>query len=333
MEGRKALDQLVRTTDRNVDAIVSEVWVSVRNLPPGEIVAALRASSRDMVRDLVQRIGDGMRGAAEVGSESAAGSLSAATGIEAAALPGSGVADSIAARLIARGGADGLPLSQRLHRMTATYRGELDQAIAAGIRNGDGAFALAQRLHEGAKAGVPPDPALIQEARALIRQMGANGGPEAAAEASRLASRIGEYTRTLEGPAHAGMRPGWEELAKRIERAATTGRAETIDSAVKWWSYDKTQYQAKVIARTEMVDATTRAFEARAEESGLVERLIWRITDDTACEDCQALDGEEFGFGDGERPPLHPNCRCRMENRIDRKAAIERLVSGALSAA
>jgi len=70
---------------------------------------------------------------------------------------------------------------------------------------------------------------------------------------------------------------------------------------------------------------------------------VWRIADEKACDACKALDGKAAGDGwdpdhgsevdryvktvDGGykrtggakvgRPPLHPNCRCRIEQVPD----------------
>jgi SPP1 gp7 family putative phage head morphogenesis protein len=39
--------------------------------------------------------------------------------------------------------------------------------------------------------------------------------------------------------------------------------------------------------------------------------------DDATCEECGALDGEEFPIGEGEQPPIHFNCRCVRVPVID----------------
>lgn len=45
--------------------------------------------------------------------------------------------------------------------------------------------------------------------------------------------------------------------------------------------------------------------------SDIFEMEQWVATlDDATCEECAALDGEEFPVGQGEQPPVHFNCRC-----------------------
>jgi len=40
----------------------------------------------------------------------------------------------------------------------------------------------------------------------------------------------------------------------------------------------------------------------------------WRTTwDEHTCDQCKALDGQEFEEGKGPHPPLHPFCRCRRQ--------------------
>jgi len=318
----------MRAAGADLDRLADAVWREVSALPLEDRMAALRSLGSDLVKATTDRIAAAMRAAANVGSSTTEAALAQATGL--AEIPGADVAERIAARLVARGGVGGLPLSQRVHRMTATFRANLDGVIAQGLRDGKGAFSIAERIREAGLAGRPPEPALVRQATSLVRRMGDGGGPEAWAEAQRLADDARRHAARLLGEQRlvgGGMRPAWEEFAKRLERAATTGNAEVLDKACRWWAHDKQQYHAKVIARTETMDAYATALEQRAKDSGLVEKLVWRVADDTACEDCLALDGQEFDPG-GPHPhcPLHPNCRCGWEHKIDRNAALDEIV-------
>lgn len=56
----------------------------------------------------------------------------------------------------------------------------------------------------------------------------------------------------------------------------------------------------------------------------------WVATlDDATCEECGALDGEEFPVGEGEQPPLHFNCRCVRVPSIDGKTLGDRPANAA----
>lgn len=45
-------------------------------------------------------------------------------------------------------------------------------------------------------------------------------------------------------------------------------------------------------------------------------RYVW-VTEDGACEECQAMDGTEYDNPDDAPIPLHPNCKCRIEEIVD----------------
>lgn len=45
-------------------------------------------------------------------------------------------------------------------------------------------------------------------------------------------------------------------------------------------------------------------------------KYVW-VAEDGACEDCQAMDGTEYDNPDDAPIPLHPNCKCRIEEIAD----------------
>lgn len=45
-------------------------------------------------------------------------------------------------------------------------------------------------------------------------------------------------------------------------------------------------------------------------------RYVW-VAEEGACDDCQAMDGTEYDNPDDAPIPLHPNCKCRIEEIAD----------------
>lgn len=45
-------------------------------------------------------------------------------------------------------------------------------------------------------------------------------------------------------------------------------------------------------------------------------RYVW-VAEDGACDDCQAMDGTEYDYPDDAPFPLHPNCKCKIEEFYD----------------
>ena len=85
------------------------------------------------------------------------------------------------------------------------------------------------------------------------------------------------------------------------------------------------RYRAEIIARSETSRAANEAALDAYRQSGVVERKVWMTAPD-CCDICAALDGKvvaledtyfDDDYGDGEGPPLHPNCRCAVAADID----------------
>ena len=67
-------------------------------------------------------------------------------------------------------------------------------------------------------------------------------------------------------------------------------------------------YSAYRIARTETAHAQIQGQADKYKEIGFT-KAIWLATD--ACEECEALDGQEFSLDEIQRMlPRHPNCTC-----------------------
>lgn len=65
-----------------------------------------------------------------------------------------------------------------------------------------------------------------------------------------------------------------------------------------------------LIARTEVITASSKGNEDGYRELG-VEKVEWYTAlDERTCEECMALHGTIYPIGEGERPALHPQCRC-----------------------
>jgi len=75
---------------------------------------------------------------------------------------------------------------------------------------------------------------------------------------------------------------------------------------------ETTRREAEAIVRTAVGHTSNHASEITYEENAdLLKGVAWLATLDTAtCPACGALDGKVFDVGEGERPPLHFNCRC-----------------------
>ena len=125
-----------------------------------------------------------------------------------------------------------------------------------------------------------------------------------------------KYSGEIEGTSYdelkAKLLEGWEagesipDLTKRVN--------EIFDGWEKW--------RAERLARTESIRGSNQGALETYRTSGVVDRVMWLATPtEKTCEQCMGLDGKvvELGedffdadYGDGNAPPVHPNCRCTV---------------------
>lgn len=72
--------------------------------------------------------------------------------------------------------------------------------------------------------------------------------------------------------------------------------------------------KTEMIARTELLRASNNGALAvyEANQDVLSGWEFKTAVDDRVCPECAALDGKQYEFGKGQRPPIHPRCRCSV---------------------
>lgn len=103
---------------------------------------------------------------------------------------------------------------------------------------------------------------------------------------------------------------------------ATYGKLNEIGQSL--YRYDQlSKAGLKGEAKTESTKVNNLISNFNATEEGTVfkgyisnTRYVW-VAEDGACEDCQAMDGIEYDNPDDAPIPLHPNCKCRIEEIVD----------------
>jgi SPP1 gp7 family putative phage head morphogenesis protein len=68
--------------------------------------------------------------------------------------------------------------------------------------------------------------------------------------------------------------------------------------------------RCKMIARTEIINAYNQGKMNMYKQAGLTQYEWLTALDERTCEECTDLDGKVFNIGNGQIPPIHPNCRC-----------------------
>lgn len=106
---------------------------------------------------------------------------------------------------------------------------------------------------------------------------------------------------------------------------ATYGKLNEIGNSL--YRYDQlSKAGLKKEAKTESTKVNNLVSNFNATEEGTVlkggisnTRYVW-VTENGACEECQALDGTEYDNPDDAPIPLHPNCKCRIEEVCDEES-------------
>lgn len=106
---------------------------------------------------------------------------------------------------------------------------------------------------------------------------------------------------------------------------ATYGKLNEIGHSL--YRYDQlSKAGLKDEAKTENTKANNLISNFNATEEGTVlkggisnTRYVW-VAEDGACDDCQAMDGTEYASPEDATIPLHPNCKCQIEEVYDEES-------------
>lgn len=113
-------------------------------------------------------------------------------------------------------------------------------------------------------------------------------------------------------------------LNKNVTNTSMATYAKLNEIGHSLYRYDQlSKAGLKDDAKAESTKANNLINSFNATEEGAVlkggisnTRYVW-VTEDGACDDCQAMDGTEYDNPDDASIPLHPNCKCSIEEVYD----------------
>ncbi len=113
-------------------------------------------------------------------------------------------------------------------------------------------------------------------------------------------------TANLNGAIRQGIIEGDTigQMVRRVRGSRALGFTDGI--------MQTTTRQAEALVRTSVIHSATQGREALYKENqSLIKNVQWVATlDNRTCPICGSLDGQVFKVDEGERPPIHPLCRC-----------------------
>jgi hypothetical protein len=235
----------------------------------------------------------------------------------------SAVIDRAVEEAFSRRWPDGLRLSDRVWRWQEETRVGVSRVLAEGVRVGRGIGGIMMDMQRSIEAvsgerfniqaALGPDWAddLSAAAKGYIKTPSAKMGWNAVvreAQAKVASLKVG------------GTRRQAEHALEQIRKAVDAGRADLVDQALKWWTYDRQQYALRRIVRTEMATAHHRAVIAASIDDEDVVGYLWRLSPSHPEWDiCDIYAGVDYGLGKGVFPPdkvpagkAHPHCFCSL---------------------
>jgi hypothetical protein len=219
-------------------------------------------------------------------------------------------------------------LSRNLHRINS--RGVIDglrKALEEGARHSETASSLAQRLRDeiGHRVSItdtgPPSFKIPEQLRAIEREayaaIRASGDPRASQRFAATRAEFERYAKTL-GTGQKGLAAPAMDALRKIEAAIRRNDVTAVDSAVKWWTWNREQEHQQLIARTELTRAYSHAYVRASEGIAWIPAFEW-VANADACDECAALDGTIMPRGEVLYPctDTHPGCECILVEVVD----------------
>ncbi len=100
-----------------------------------------------------------------------------------------------------------------------------------------------------------------------------------------------------------------EALRRELALGFEAGESiQQLSKRIEGYFTENAKYRAEMVSRTEVITASNRGANDRYQKEG-VKQVEW-LTSPDGCPECMALNGNIYPIDSGERPSLHPNCRC-----------------------
>ena len=102
-----------------------------------------------------------------------------------------------------------------------------------------------------------------------------------------------------------------EALRNELALGFEAGESITqLSKRIEGYFTDNSKVRAEMVSRTEVITASNRGANDRYQKEG-IKQVEW-FTSPGGCPECEALNGNIYPIDSGERPSLHPNCRCTI---------------------
>ncbi len=216
---------------------------------------------------------------------------------------------------------DNVALSARVRRHTARVRREMAQTIQRSIRAGEGLTRQAERLLDA-------DDLRVEIGQHVTDLAQAARDARALDDASVFEEVVEAYRRQIGRLGSAAspdfsLRAATEQLVKDLRRAP----ADQVDRIVERYVLEKARYQARMISRTETLNAYRDAYVRENADKPYVHGFRWTLGSAHPHADvCDVLANQDlYGLGPGgyradavpDTP--HPHDMCTVSSIVDRQ--------------
>jgi hypothetical protein len=194
--------------------------------------------------------------------------------------------------------------------------------LIGSIRAGEATTRIAERLLAIDKPIVhlPKHVRALRDAAQMATQLGQPNHYRAAVNTWRgRVERLGQGVKRA--PGAYTMRSATQQLVKDLNGASV----QQADAAVERWVLERARHQARMIARTETVDAFREVYRKGAESQPYTRGFRWKTTiAHGAPDECDIIaNQDDYGLGPGGYPAgslptnPHPHCTCSVVAIVD----------------
>ncbi len=216
---------------------------------------------------------------------------------------------------------DGLNLSKRLWKRQNELKRQFKTVLFRNIRLGESAKKIAYEFQYKAERG-PFEPLTEEELPKLVQRLRdtARGIIQGKEERAKWEKLIREYERYIRQRSKLGTYYAHRTLLRDLTKAVEKLSEKAVESAVRWWAYEKQLYYLNRIARTEVSNVIHLSILKETEKDPYIIGYRWELSPAHGRPDiCDHLVSVDFGLGKGVWPKdkvprrkPHPHCTCHI---------------------
>lgn len=298
-----------RKLDAEYGAALERLQLRLRNTPPGKVPKAIRDELAKLVKKVAPHIEHGIEqgtikgdAAARQQYESLFDRSSARagfqTGAQSMALAGKRIRGAVYV--------DKFPLSRRLWNNHQKLAKKMGAEIQGAIRAGESMTGIADRIIGYTDQHWISNPPKLQMPKYIEELTDAAKRATELGQPNILQDAVGDYSKQVNklGQSSKGFASSVRPASKQFIKDIAGKTPEQIDKIAERWMIDKARYHARMIARTETVEAYRDSYRESVKDKPWTQGMKWNLSPSHPHADiCDVLASQDnYGLGAGGYP-------------------------------